>query len=151
MRSLWYGRIKVLKPAINKGYLQVELRKDGKRKGFLVHRLVVTSFIGPIPKGMEVNHINEDKRDNRLENLELVTHKENINFGTRNERVAKQIDLLEADWPYTELRFKSTQEVSAFFGYKHKETVGDYISKARKRGRNFINLRKKKYFFSQAD
>lgn len=43
-----------------------------------VHRLVAAAFIGPIPEGMQVNHINGVKSDNRLENLEIVTPAENI-------------------------------------------------------------------------
>lgn len=157
VRSLNYGRsgkIKVLSPAIKKGYLNVILYKKGeKRKMFRVHRLVVTAFIGPIPKGMVVNHINENKLDNRLSNLEICTVTQNINHGTRNERLAKaknkQLDLIEADWPYTELTFSSSCEAGLWFGYRTKHAVGCYISRARKRGENFINLRGTKYFFAQ--
>ena len=46
--------------------------------GGLVHRIVVESFVGKIPNGMEVNHINGIKTDNRLVNLEIVTRSENL-------------------------------------------------------------------------
>lgn len=62
---------------------------NGKHRGFLIHRLVYETFIGPIPEGMQVNHINEDKTDNRLENLNLMTRKDNICWGTGVERSAK--------------------------------------------------------------
>lgn len=52
VRSLKFGKIKVLRPKLNKGYLQVHLCKDGKTKMFFVHRLIVSAFIGPIAKGM---------------------------------------------------------------------------------------------------
>lgn len=55
VRSLNYrltGKVNVLNPGINNGYLLVCLCKDGKKKMFFVHRLVVTAFIGPIAKGM---------------------------------------------------------------------------------------------------
>ena len=71
------------------GYQRVQLWKDGKQKNFQVHRLVYETFCGEIPSGMQVNHINEDKTDNRLCNLNLMTQKENCNWGTRNERSAK--------------------------------------------------------------
>lgn len=73
------------------GYSQVALYKDGKAKKFLVHRLVWESFNGPIPKGYEINHINEEKTDCRLENLNLMTRKENNNWGTRNRRISEKM------------------------------------------------------------
>ena len=67
-------------------YLYVGLYKNGKQQLFRVSRLIWSAFNGPIPEGMQVNHINEDKTDNRLVNLNLMTPKENINWGTRNKR-----------------------------------------------------------------
>lgn len=60
------------------GYLQVNLYKDGKPKTYSVHRLVLTTFIGH--SDLTINHINEDKTDNRLENLEYLTASENIRY-----------------------------------------------------------------------
>lgn len=54
-----------------------------------VHTIVWNAFKGPIPDGYQVNHINEDKFDNRLENLNLMTPKENCNYGTRNTKISK--------------------------------------------------------------
>lgn len=61
----------------NNPYLQAYLHKDKKVQNKLVHRLVVSTFIGEIPDGYEVNHINGNKQDNRVANLEIVTSKEN--------------------------------------------------------------------------
>lgn len=83
-------KTKVLKPQTSgRDYLHVALCKDGKVKRFLVHRLVVEAFLGKIPESLEVNHLNEDKTDNRLINLSLMTRKANNNYGTRNQRVAE--------------------------------------------------------------
>lgn len=82
---------KILKPTINhKGYYKVPLYKNSKVKKYSVHRLVYEAFNGQIPEGLQVNHINEIKTDNRLENLNLMTCKENINYGTGIERSAKK-------------------------------------------------------------
>lgn len=67
------------------GYLKIHI----KTKFFLVHRLVATAFI-PNPNNLtDVNHINEDKHDNRVENLEWVSHGNNIRHGMRTEKQAK--------------------------------------------------------------
>lgn len=79
-------------------YLGVSLWKNNKEKRFMVHRLVYEAFHGYLPKfvvtmkgdeRMEVNHINEIKTDNRLENLELITCTQNNNHGTHKQRIAK--------------------------------------------------------------
>lgn len=62
---------------VYQGYIRIKIRKDGKDKGCAVHRLVWEAFNGPIPPGMEINHKNGKKDDNRLSNLELVTSSEN--------------------------------------------------------------------------
>lgn len=60
------------------GYCRIGVRIDGKLYNPMVHRLVAEAFLGePLP-GQVVNHINECKIDNRAENLEWVTQKENI-------------------------------------------------------------------------
>lgn len=72
------------------GYKTVMLINRPKKKLCKVHRLVWEAFNGPIPDGMQVNHINEDKADNRLENLNLMTPKENVNWRTGIKRSAKK-------------------------------------------------------------
>lgn len=85
------GRIKSFKtskPKImknqsdNRGYLQIGLIKDKKRKNFKIHRLVAEAFIENEFKKPQINHINEDKTDNRAINLEWVNQSENINYGS---------------------------------------------------------------------
>lgn len=71
------------------GYDGVDLWKNGSVSVFLVQRIVWESFNGKIPEGMQVNHINEDKHDNRLDNLNLMTSKENNNWGTHSKRMVE--------------------------------------------------------------
>jgi hypothetical protein len=77
----------ILKPAKTKdGYLQVALQKDGKLKSFKVHRLVALTFLDNPENKPQVNHIDCDKTNNKITNLEWVTAKENtahsIKMGT---------------------------------------------------------------------
>ena len=64
----------------NRGYLFFSLydKRFDKPKIYYQHRFVYEVFQGPIPKWFEIDHINNNKTDNRIENLQLVTHKENI-------------------------------------------------------------------------
>ena len=113
IKSLDYrrtGRTQVLKSIMDRGgYLQVGLWKNGKRKKYLVHRLVAETFL-PNPSGLkQVNHIDENKQNNSVDNMEWCTCQYNINHGTRNARVAiarsKPVEQLTKDgrliavWP----------------------------------------------------
>ena len=62
-------------------YLEVSLYKENKRKHFRVHQLVAFAFLDHKPCGFEivVNHLDFNKTNNRLDNLELVTNRENSN------------------------------------------------------------------------
>ena len=75
----------------SKGYLQVNLYKNKTSKHFSVHRLVAQAFIENPNNYPCVNHKDECKTNNIASNLEWCTNKENINYGSRNERSSKAI------------------------------------------------------------
>ena len=91
--KIWsYSRNKWLKPITDKDGYQVVCLTDneGKRKMYFVHRVVWESVTGePIPEGMQINHRSEVKMENMISNLELMTPKQNINYGTGIQRCHK--------------------------------------------------------------
>ena len=90
VKSLNYGRTgkeKILRPGKNNdGYLIVILYKNGKKKNFRIHRLVAKAFLTNPNNLLEVNHRDENKENNHVENLEWCDRKYNINYGSRTER-----------------------------------------------------------------
>lgn len=67
------------------GYYQAKLCKDGICKRYSIHRLVLQAFTEcrNYSDGWEINHIDTDRTNNRLDNLEWVTHKENIEYSAK--------------------------------------------------------------------
>ena len=74
-----------------KGYERVNLKKDGIEKTMQVHRLVALAFLPNPQNKPEVNHIDENKENNNVDNLEWVTSKENANYGTRNDKIKNYV------------------------------------------------------------
>ena len=90
-----YGRIRsvkkniILKPMLaTNGYLIICLWKDGKQKKHLIHRLVAKHFVDNPCNYPEVNHKDEDKTNNRIDNLEWCNHLYNMNYGEVKEKIS---------------------------------------------------------------
>lgn len=88
VKSLNYNhqkKSKLLKQKEQKtGYKNITLCKNGKKKIFLVHRLVAKCFLNEFDENLQVNHIDGDKRNNKLSNIEMVTASENQKHSYKN-------------------------------------------------------------------
>ena len=117
VKSFKWNKERFLKPSMDKdGYLLVTLCAGGKRKTLKVHRLVCEAFHENPDNKPQVNHINEDKTDNRACNLEWCTCKQNVNHGSRNERVSKPVGQYSLDGKLIKL-WPSTMEVGRQTGF----------------------------------
>lgn len=131
IRSFFYNNVRILKQSNTKdGYKKISLQKDRKWKVYLVHRLVAQAFI-PNPNNLpQVNHKDEDKTNNCVDNLEFCSHEYNMNYGTRNERMSKtKINLPSRSKPVLQFtldgtfikEYPSQKEVERQIGVYHGE------------------------------
>lgn len=103
--KVWsYKSKKFLKPTNDKdGYLRVGLYKDGNSKTYFIHRLVAETFLDNPDNLPCVNHKNEVKTDNYLNNLEWCDHQYNANYGTRNKRISKPVKCIDTGVIYNSI------------------------------------------------
>jgi len=73
----------------NRGYNTIRLCKNGIYQQHFIHRLVANAFIPTKDNDLEINHKDENKQNNNVNNLEWVTRKENMNYGTVQSRIHK--------------------------------------------------------------
>lgn len=118
---------KILKQATDKdGYKKVSLSKNNIRKGAFVHRLVATTFIDKQrPEYIVVNHINEDKSDNRASNLEWCTIKYNTNYnGATYRRMLKRRTPIYAVKGDERIYFPAITIAAKALGVSHGNIIG---------------------------
>lgn len=91
-----YGRSytgKILEPCTdNLGYVHITLHNNGKRKTVRVHRLVAEAFIENSHNYKFVNHKDENKQNNVVDNLEWCSAKYNCNYGNRMSRIKDKLN-----------------------------------------------------------
>jgi len=123
IKSLKSKSEKILIPFYHKktGYYYVTLCENNKRQKYSVHCLVAMAFLGHIPCGceVEVDHKNEIKTDNRLENLQIITHRGNISRSKKKHSTSSiycgvSWDKNSSKW-YAKIRFGKRNVGIGFF------------------------------------
>lgn len=78
------GSVLTLRPRVaTNGYARVNVYSGKRHRTILLHKVVAETFLGPAPTGMEVNHIDGDKANPALSNLEYATKKDNMQHASR--------------------------------------------------------------------
>lgn len=142
VRTVKTGKIK--SPCIsNAGYYMVNLHKNGKANLKTVHRIVITAFEGP--SKLHTNHKDGDKLNNRLDNLEYVTHRENVlhAYKTRLREPSgrKQVQQLCRFCGALVRTYKSGAAAARYFGVSTAETI---MQSANKENRTAYGFKWKK-------
>ena len=109
----------ILSQSIDKGYARVSLHKDKVIKNFLVHRLVAYAFLDNPNECTQVNHKDENKLNNNVNNLEWCNAEYNMNYGTRTLRSSKPVYCVT-----TNKFFNKMIEAANFYNIKNVEDIG---------------------------
>ena len=126
------------------GYLRVTLSKDGRVKQYLVHRIVAEAFL-PNPNNLpQINHIDECKTNNSVDNLEWCNNEYNCNYGNHNSNISdtQSIPIAQYRLDGTFIKtWKSSREVENVLGYSNVNILrccnGGFYSKSRQK---FVNV-----------
>ena len=122
-----YKRNKFLSPGMDKdGYLKI-LLYDGKRKSIAIHRVILMNW-NPVEnmENLQVNHKDENKQNNNLDNLEWMTCKENINYGTGIQRGHKLLQNAVRCVETGQI-FESQKAVAEFLGHKSMSNISQHL------------------------
>lgn len=153
-QSSTYGRVlslkynhadnnpKILKQSTIRGYLAVNLYKDGKMKTFKVHRLIALTFLPKFNTDFnEINHKSEVKTENQVWNLEWCDCKYNVNYGTAIKRRAKnRTTTTQLD------KKKRKSEYSKQYRLKHLDSLRKYSKDYRNNHKEELSIKQKERY-----
>ena len=127
LRSINYkrsGKKVILKPSESRGYLKTMLKRDdNKYKSWNVHNFIMLSFKGPKQKGQEVNHIDGNKLNNNINNLEYCTRSENMKHAFDNGLATPKKGELN---PSSKLTSDDVKEIRAYVKSKKDQGIRFY-------------------------
>lgn len=130
VKSVKNGVEHILKPQKQSaGYLCVFLSVNGYKECKLIHRLVGEMFLDNPDNKPQINHKDQDKTNNDVENLEFVTARENMNYGDIKERIAnkKRVAIIAINTKGEVADFDSLQELCETFSYFNRQRVAEVL------------------------
>lgn len=134
---------RIILPFLTKcGYHQIVLCKDGVRKKHLIHRLVANAFIENPDKLPIINHKDENKLNNRVDNLEWCSAYYNLRYGKMQAKLVK-IDVIDSKGDIVEV-------VDGIRECERKYSISKYLIKQSSNGKDLIREGKNKYNFKIA-
>lgn len=103
--------------------MRVSLYLDGKDKIIPVHRMVAECFLEDFNENLEVNHKNNMRWDNRVDNLEMTTKEQNYQYSLTNGNGSQRKPVYAIDMQKNKLKFKSLWEAGRFIKGKYNKNV----------------------------
>ena len=122
------------------GYLVFNFYKNNKKRSYYVHRFVYETFKGEIPKGMQTDHIDNNKKNNSINNLQLLFPKENQQKSNCKKVISLNIETKE------EKIFDSFNKAAEFYQI-HKSTVSKNCKKKTKITKSKKDGKRYKFFY----
>lgn len=118
--NVWSIRFnRLLKPTMDRyGYLYVWIHYIDRHKCAKIHRLVAKAFLPDYSDDLQVNHIDNDKTNNQVSNLEMCTNKYNCNYGTRKVALSKSVIQETLDGEFVR-EWGSTREIERILGFSN--------------------------------
>lgn len=134
-------RKRKMNPTTSKnGYKRVKLYTNGKFKTVFVHRIVATAFLDNPENYPVVNHLDENKLNNNVENLQWCTQKQNVNHGTGQQRRTEAVKMLvkqyTLDGQYI-ATYKSAVDLQELYGF-HQSAISRVCRGERKTAYKYI-------------
>ena len=123
-----YKGIELVKNKVGAGYLRFDLCKNGIYDYRYIHQLVWETFVGEIPEGMEIDHIDTDKTNNNLSNLRLVDRSGNMHNPITYKKITRAIALKNKNTGEIIKLFKSVTDARKE-GYGHADAVARGVRK----------------------
>lgn len=151
IKSFKHKKIRILKTVINKyGYERVILCKNNQNKNFSVHRLVAIAFIHNPNNYPQVNHKDENKSNNYVDNLEWCTRSYNCCYGNRNKKIAEKMKIINKGKHYSpRTEFKKGENVKKVKCIELNKTYNSIIEASKElniSSGNITNVCKKKKY-----